>query len=78
MLTKNNCHTTAIRYPVNRMNTYPITEQSILEEKKKINEILKNNNYKKDVFRKREKQLQKQDYTKHTSQKWATFTYIGK
>jgi hypothetical protein len=35
------------------MNTYPITKQIKLEEKrKKINEILIKNNYKKDVIKK--------------------------
>jgi hypothetical protein len=60
------------------MNTYPITEQSKFEEKKKINETLKNNHYNINVFRKRVKHLKKQDLTKHASQKWAAFTHVGK
>jgi hypothetical protein len=44
------------------MNAYPITKQNKLEEKRKINEILMNNNYKNDVFKKGEKHKKPRSY----------------
>jgi hypothetical protein len=66
----------AINFLVNRMNKYPVTEETKYKEQQTIKTILENNNYNAQAMYPKKKITQNKEETLKTS-KWATFTYHG-
>jgi hypothetical protein len=65
----------AINFLINRINRYPITQESKDKESQIISTILENNKYKHVAMYPKRKQA---PMTRGTlTQKWATFTYCG-
>jgi hypothetical protein len=77
------CHPTehkysAIRYLVNRMNTYPISTENKHNESQFIKTILHNNKYPLQIhIHKKPKQTKNTTPNTAYKQKWGTFTYNG-
>jgi ribosomal protein S25 len=69
----------AIKYLVNRMNTYPISEDNQHQELQHIKSILQNNNYPPQTYLNARTKKNKSATPNATQKKkWATFTYTGK
>ena len=71
---------TAIKFLHNRLHTYDLQPDEFIQEENTIQNIMYyNNNFPIQTRRPHHPKPQKQRYTTHTpTQKWATFTYIGK
>jgi hypothetical protein len=73
----------ATNYLINRMNTYPLTQENKENELTIINEILKNNGYQqpsttcKHINKATINPTQTTQNTQKGKTKWATFTYAG-
>jgi hypothetical protein len=84
ILHNSSCHphehkNAAIRHLINRMNTYPISQNNKIQEAHTINTILANNNYPTLTHpHNKKKQKQTQQTTHQEKKKWTTFTYVGK
>jgi hypothetical protein len=65
----------AIRFLINRLNTYPISTDNKQKEEQ-IKTILANNEYPQCIHKNNSKTKQHETTTNNTK-KWATFTYIG-
>jgi hypothetical protein len=78
-----NTKKSAINYLINRMNTYPISQENKDHEQTIINEMLKNNGYQQQLtdFKYINKVPINLTQTARNTQKdkikWATFTYVG-
>jgi hypothetical protein len=66
----------AIRYMVNRMNTYNLTNSNKTQEQGVIRQILHNNGYDPSITTRHNNR--KTPELKQNKNKWAKFTYIGK
>jgi hypothetical protein len=65
----------AIRYLINRMNTYDLKDSNKVQEHNIIRQILHNNDY--DTSAMTQRSNNKVPKTKQNKNKWAKFTYIG-
>jgi hypothetical protein len=65
----------AIRYLINRMNTYDLKDSDKVNEQNTIKQILHNNGYDTSTTIRLNN---KEPKTKQNKNKWAKFTYIGK
>jgi hypothetical protein len=70
----------SINYVMNRLNTYPISEEAKRKEQKTIKKILENNKYDRNKSKTQStpKKQSTNNESKHKKTKWATFTYSGK
>jgi hypothetical protein len=73
--------TSAIKYPINRVNTNPITKEAKKKQIAIIHNILRNNKYDNKTLNTAHQKSQKQKENTDIQQlkeKWATFTHHGK
>jgi hypothetical protein len=68
----------AIRYMLNRMNTYHLDEDNKRTEFNTIKQITTNNGYKTSVIGQLNKHKTKQTTNDYSKNLWAKFTYVGK
>ena len=69
----------AVRFLINRLNTYNLQQNEYLQELNTINSILRNNSFPKmPPTHHKPKPPQKTTQTPQPPLKWARFTYIGK
>jgi transposase-like protein len=81
IIPRSSCHPpdhkqAAIRYMVNRLNTYNLTNSNKIQEHGVIRQILHSNGYDPSVTTRHNKR--KKPVLKQNENKWAKFTYIGK
>jgi hypothetical protein len=79
----NSCHphehkNSAVRYLINRMNTYPISHENKAQELHTVSTILANIGYNPQTHLYKKQKHNKPSDTIQQKKKWATFTYIGK
>jgi hypothetical protein len=71
----------SINYLINRVHTYPITNEEKTKELNIIQDTLYNNEYNNknlNISNSRNHKQNKNTSQKHQTTKWATFTYYGK
>jgi hypothetical protein len=82
IIRNDSCHPTehkhsAIRYMIDRMNTYPISTKNKHKEAKTIKTILHNNGYTQEMHPHIKQHTTNTSPNPTLKQKWATFTYSG-